>query len=58
MEKYRYAYMLIYHQRPSLSASLDRIQKISEIDSIYLLIYLFIYLFIEKEKIFGINYTL
>ena len=54
MEKYRYAYMLIYHQRPSLSASLDRIQKISEIDSIYL----FIYLFIEKEKIFGINYTM
>ena len=49
-----YAYMLIYHQRPSLSASLDRIQKISKIDSIYL----FIYLFIEKEKIFGINYTL
>ena len=39
------AYMLIYHQMPSLSASLDQIQKISEMDSISF-IYLFIYLFI------------
>ena len=38
-------YMLIYHQMSSLSASLDQIQKISEMDSISF-IYLFIYLFI------------
>ena len=38
-----YAYMLIYHQMSSLSASLDQIQKIGKIDSIYLYIYLFIY---------------
>ena len=33
-----YVYILIYHQMPSLSVSLDQIQKISKIDSI-----LFIY---------------
>ena len=37
--------MLIYHQMPSLSASLDKIQKISKLNSIYL--FLFIYLFIH-----------
>ena len=36
-----YANMPIYHQMPSLSVSLDQIQKISKIDSI-----LFTYLFI------------
>ena len=44
--------MLIDNQIPSLSASLDQVQKIINIDSI-----LFIYLFIEKEKLFGIKYT-
>ena len=43
-----YAYMLIYHQRPSLSASLDRIQKIGEIESIYLFIYL-----LKKRRFFA-----
>ena len=48
-----YAYMLIYHQMPPLSVSLDQIQKIRKIDSI-----LFSYLYIiEKEKLFGIKYT-
>ena len=37
--------MLIYHQMPSLSASLDQIQKIGKIYSVFL-IYLYIYLFI------------
>ena len=40
-----YAFVLIYHQMPSLSASLDEIQKIGNIDSI-----LFIYLFILLKK--------
>ena len=48
-----YANMLINHQMPSLSVSLDQIQKISKIDSIYL----FIYLFIKKEKLYNIKCT-
>ena len=52
-----YAYMLIYHQMPSLSVSLNQIQKISKIDSIYLFINLFIVpcLFEEKRRdiVFG-----
>ena len=48
MEKYRY---LSFYAKLSLNAllytSLDQIQKIGKIDSIYL--------FIEKEKIYGIN---
>ena len=37
-----YAYMLIYHQLPPLSVSLDQIQKIRKIESI-LFCYLCIY---------------
>ena len=52
MEKYRYlCYMLIYHQMPPLSVSLDQIQKIRKI-----VFYLVFYVFIEKEKLFGIKY--
>ena len=43
-----YVYMLIYHQMPSLSVSLDQIQKISKTDN------LFIYL---KREAYGITYT-
>ena len=45
------AYMLIYHQMPSLSVSLDQMHKIRKI-----VFYLVIYVFIEKEKLFGIKY--
>ena len=45
-----YANMPIYHQMPSLSVSLDQIQKISKIDSI-LFTYLFIYLFKKRSFI-------
>ena len=38
-----YAYKLIYHQMPSLPASLNHRQKTVKIGSIYLFIYLFIY---------------
>ena len=41
-----YAFMLIYHQMPSLSASLNQIQKVCKVDSI-----LFIYLF-KAKKVF------
>ena len=44
-----YVYMLIYHQMPSLSASLDQIQKVTKVESIYL--------FTEKEKLYDLNYT-
>ena len=43
-----YAFMLIYYQMPSLSDSLDQIQKIGKIDGI-LFIYLFIYPSIKKK---------
>ena len=43
-----HAFMLIYHQMLSLSASLDQIQKIGKIGSI-LFIYLFINLKLKKR---------
>ena len=46
-----YAFMLIYYQMPSLSASLDQIQKIGNIlFYLFILFILFIYLFIYLFK--------
>ena len=54
-----YGFMLIYHQMPSLSASLDQIQEIWKIDIffLYLCIYSFIYLFIENKKLLANKIT-
>ena len=46
------------HQMPSLSVSLDQIQKIGKIDSILFIYYLFIYLKLKKtfwHKIHNLN---